>query len=456
MDSSTRLSNQPTRRDFLKAGAAAAAAVALPTIVPSSVFGAKAPSNRINMGCIGLGGMGTANMRAFLNNPEVQVLAVCDPVRASNEYGHWYRHGWNGPWLGRESGRQIVNDHYSKQTRSGTYKDCASFIDFREIVSRSDIDAVTVVTPDHWHAVISIAAANTGKHIYCEKPLTLTIDEGKAMVQAVRRNGVILQTGSHERSKPRTRLMCELVRNGYIGQLKQIEVRVGPNHRKAPEGASQPSPVPDWLDYNMWLGPAPWAAYHKDRCLYKFRFITDYSGGNLTNFGAHSIDMGQWGNGTDYTGPVEVEDLGSEFPKDGLFDVATKVHFRARYANGVEMICKTGHPTTFVRFHGTEGWIANNGRCQPGDLYRRNIGPHELRLYHSNDHHRNFIDCIKTGKDPAAPVEIGHRSATICHVGNIAMRLKKKLQWDPHKEEFVNDDEANRMLSKPMRAPWRL
>jgi len=395
-------------------------------------------------------------MRAFLNNQEVQILAVCDPVRASNEYGHWYRHGWNGNWFGRDSARQIVNDHYSEQSRSGNYQVCDSYVDFREITSRSDIDAVTVVTPDHWHAIISVAAANTGKHIYCEKPLTLTIDEGKAMVQAVRCNGVILQTGSHERSKPKSRLMCELVRNGYIGRLKQIEVRVGPNHRKAPTDAWQPNPVPEWLDYNMWLGPAPWAAYHKDRCLYKFRFLMDYSGGNLTNLGAHSIDLGQWGNGTDHTGPIEVEDLGGEFPKNGLFDVATKVNFRARYENGVELTCKTGHPTTFVRFHGTEGWISLDGRSQPAGLFKKNIGPHEIHLYHSINHHQNFIECIKNHKEPAAPVEVGHRSAIICHLGNIAMKLKRKLQWDPQKELFVNDEEANRMLSKPMRSPWRL
>jgi len=219
-------------------------------------------------------------------------------------------------------------------------------------------------------------------------------------------------------------------------------------------------PVPDWLDYDRWLGPAPWAPYHKDRCLYTFRFGLDYSGGQTTNLGAHSIDLVQWANGTDETGPVEVEDLGARFPQDGLFTTATHVHFRAQYANGVEMICKTqaGGP---LRFEGSDGWIQmqvdkNELTCAPESLKTSVIGPGEIHLYESNDHHRNFIDCIKSRGQTAAPVEIGHRSVTICHLGNIAMRLNRKLHWDPAAERFTDSDEANRMLSKPMRDPWHL
>ena len=448
-----------TRRRFLRA-AAGGGMLALPAVVPSSVFGAEAPSNRITMGCIGVGGMGTRNLRAFLTRSDVQILAACDPVRASNEYGHWFRNGWNGNWFGRESARKIVDDHYAGKKRSRRYRACTAHVDFREVIARDDIDAVTVVTPDHWHAVISIAAAKAGKDIYCEKPLTLTIAEGKAMVRAVRRYGTVLQTGSHRRSEALSRHMCELVRNGRLGRLQRVEVRVGPNHRTAPAGAWTPTPVPDWLDYDMWLGPAPLAAYHKDRCLYKFRFLWDYSGGNLTNLGAHSLDLVQWALGTDHTGPVEIEDQGGVFPTDGLFDVATDVRFRARYADGTELVCRTGMPDAYVRFVGADGWISYGSgqgcRAEPAALLKETIGPNEIHLYRSPNHYENFIDCVRTRTDPAAPVEAGHRSASVCHLGNIAMMLQRKVKWDPAAERFVGDDQANRLLARPLRGPWRL
>jgi predicted dehydrogenase len=436
--------------------ATATTAVAFPYVVPSSVFGANSPSNRITMGCIGLGGMGTNDMRQFMGYEDVQIVAVCDPVTGSREYGHWYKNGWKGNYLGRLPAKLIVEDHYTNKKPTPSFKGCAAYVDFRELLVRDDIDAVTVVTPDHWHAVISIMAAKTGKHIYCEKPMTLTIAEGRAMAEAVRCHGVVFQTGSHERSKLKTRFGCELVRNGRIGELKRIITPVGPNNRKPPPVPWKPMPVPKELDYDMWLGPAKWEPYHKDRCLYKFRFILDYSGGQTTNLGAHSLDMAQWGNGTDHTGPIEVEDLGGEFPKDGLFTTPTKIHFRALYANGVELICKTD-PKGWVgsRFEGTEGWV-QVGRFDtyPKSLKTSVIGPNEIHLYKSNDHHRNFIDCIKTRRETAAPVEVGHRSAAVCHLGNIAMMLKRKLQWDPEKEQFVNDEQANRLLDRPRRAPW--
>lgn len=447
------------RRNFLKTSAAAATAFAVPNIVPSTVFGANAPSNRITMGCIGVGGMGTRDMRAFLSKSEVQVVAVCDVVTGSREYGHWFKEGWQGDYLGREPARLIVNDHYSKQKRSGNYDGCAAYNDFRELIARDDIDAVTVVTPDHWHAIISIMAARTGKHIYCEKPMTLTIDEGKAMIKAVRENNVVFQLGSHERSNSESRFACQLVRNGRIGKLKRMFTVVGSNNKVAPPAAWVPSPIPEGFDYDMWLGPAPWAPYHKDRCLYNFRFGRDYSGGQTTNYGAHSIDMAQWGNDTELTGPIEVEDLGGEWPKDGLFNIATKVHFRALYKNGVELICKTGPEGVQVRFEGTEGWVQTGYAgfsCYPESLKDEAIGPNEIQLYDSSDHYQNLIDCIKTNRDTAATVEVGHRSTTVCHLGNIAMLLKRKLRWDPDAERFIGDDEANRMLSKPMRAPWSL
>lgn len=449
------------RRTFLKK--TAASTLALPTLIQSSALGragSVAPSERITMGFIGVGGMGTNNMRAFLAQDNVQVRAVCDVVEASNQYGHWYKKGWQGAWFGREPARHIVEDHYGRKTPAGTYKECSAYVDFQEIIARDDIDAVCITTPDHWHAIPAIMAATAGKDIYCEKPMSLTIAEGRAMVQAVRRYGSIFQTGTQRRSDQQYRFICELIRNGRLGKLQKALVAVGPNNKQAPPRDWEPMPIPKELDYDMWLGPAPWVPYHKDRCLYNFRFGLDYSGGQTTNLGAHGIDLVQWANGTDGTGPVEVEDLGGEFPTDGLFTTATKVHFRARYANGAELICRTQKDEIY-RFEGTDGWIqmpvySNQFTCHPESLKTTVIGPDEIHLYESNDHHRNFIDCIKNRGQTAAPVEVGHRSVSICHLGNIAMRLKQKLRWDPGAERFTNSDEANQMLSRPMRGPWRL
>jgi predicted dehydrogenase len=450
------------RRKFLRSTTATALGMlSFPYIVPSSVLGKAGntkPSSRITMGFIGVGGMGTNNMRAFLNQANVQVVAVCDVVKASDEYGHWYKKGWQGAWFGREPARKIVNDFYSRKKQSGGYNGCDAYNDFRNIITRDDIDAVCITTPDHWHAIPVIMAASTGKHIYCEKPMSLTISEGRTMIEAVRRHNVIFQTGTQRRSDQQFRFICELIRNGRIGRLKKILTTIGANNKEAPPSDWKPMPVPEWLDYNMWLGPAPWTAYHKDRCLYTFRFGLDYSGGQTTNLGAHAIDIAQWANGTDHTGPIEVEDMGGEFPKDGLFTTATKVHFRARYANDVELICKT-QPSGPLRFEGTDGWIQMQGgqfTCSPQSLKTSVIGPNEIHLYKSDDHHHNFIDCIKAHRDTAAPVEVGHRSVTICHLGNIAMTLKRKLKWDPEKECFINDEQANRMLSRSMRSPWHL
>ena len=450
------------RRMFLrKATSATLATTSLSYIVPASAMGKDGrvpPSNRITMGFIGVGGMGTNNMRAFLTQPDVQVVAVCDVTKASDEYGHWYKKGWQGAWFGREPARKIVDDHYARKNQSGQYKGCAAYTDFRDLLARNDIDAVCIATPDHWHAIPAIMAATAGKHIYCEKPLSLTITEGRAMAEAVRRHGVIFQTGTQRRSSQTYRFICELIRNGRIGRLKRAVAAIGSNNKEAPAGNWQPMPVPEWLDYDMWLGPAPWAPYHKDRCLYTFRFGLDYSGGQTTNLGAHAIDIVQWANGTDDTGPVEVKDLGGEFPVDGLFTTATKVHFSARYANGLELICKTqdGGP---LRLEGTEGSIQiqnDKPTFYPDSLKTSVIGPNEIHLYRSNDHHRNFIDCVQAHRETAAPVEIGHRSVTICHLGNIAMTLKGRLEWDPKKECFINNEQANRMLSRTMRSPWRL
>lgn len=454
--------SRTSRRTFIKS---AACAVAAPTVVPRSVFGANAPSNRINVGFIGLGNQSKIDLPAFLENEDVQVLAVCD-VNAGS-----YGYRVPGDFLGRQPGKQIVEKYYADKSPTGTYKGCGAYNDFRDLLSREDIDAVVITVPDHWHAVMTIAAAKAGKDIYCEKPLSLTVDDGKAMVKAVREHNRILQTGSQHRSNESIRRGCELVRNGRIGELKRIHTFIAENNFFGPGLDWKPMPVPKNFDYDMWLGPAPEAPYHEDRCLYKFRFIEDYSGGQTTNYGAHSLDLAQLGHGTELTGPIEFVDTGSKWPEPGsLFTTATKVAFHARYADGVILTCETRPPGFGARFEGSDGWVqvdSGGVHASPQSLLSSVIGPNEIHLPVAvpgkpvskydrvlPHHVRNFLDAVKTRQDPIEPVEVGHRTATICHLGNIAMKLKRKIQWDPESEQIVGDDEAAAMLNRPKREPW--
>lgn len=424
----TKKAKTISRREFLKGSAVAAGtAIAWPTIVPSSVFGAAAPSNRITIGCIGVGRKGSGNMKAFQGNSGAEVVAVCDV-----DAGY------------REKARQTAG----LDARS-TYRD------FRDLLARDDIDAVVVVTPDHWHVPISIAAVRAGKDVFCEKPLTLTIAEGRALADEVKRYARVFQTGSQQRSSDNFRFACELVRNGRIGKLHTVRVGIPGNNRTC-EPTWRPEPVPEGFDYDFWLGPAPWAPYHTQRCHYQFRFILDYSGGQVTNWGGHHLDIAQWGMGMDDSGPVEIFGEG-EFPKTGLFTTATKVYFEAKYANGVKLVCQTDGSNT--KFEGTDGWVdvSRGGlKTGPESLKNTTIGPNEIHLYESNDHNQNFLDCIKSRKDPITDAEIGHRTSTLCHLGNIAMLLGRKLKWDPKNERFTNDPAANSMVTRAMRAPWRL
>lgn len=455
---------RPSRRRFLQT----AAAVAAPVLLPGSVFGARAPGNRVNLGVIGMGNQSTIDVPAFLDLDDVQIVAVADVNTAS--------HGYRSPdqFLGRKPGQEKINAFYAKKNAAGSYKGCDAYNDFREILGRKDVDAVALIVPDHWHADMTVLAARAGKDIYCEKPLSLTVSDGQAMIQAVRKHKRVLQMGSHWRSSPGCRRAAELVRNGRIGQVKRVVAVLPPNNAVDPGPGWKPMPVPEGFDYDFWLGPAPKAPYHIDRCLYRFRFLLDYSGGQVTNFGTHAFNMLQWGLGTDDTTPVEFEDLGSEFPPKGsLFSTATKVHFRARYANGVELLCETRDPKDFgVLFEGTEGTVSFGYRgltTTPKELKDSEIKPNEIHLQVSNpdrkedkskyyvpDHVRDFIQAVKARKDPIEPVEIAHHMTNICHLGNIAMLLHRKVRWDPKKEQFLGDDQANRMLTRPHRAPWTL
>ena len=442
------------RRDFLRSSAALTiSALGGPYIVPNSVFGQNAPSKRITLGIIGCGNQSTVDLPQWLGNDDCQVVAVCDVNKAS------YGYKTEKQFLGREPQRDFVNQFYAKKTASGQYRGCDMHTDFRELLARKDIDAVAIITPDHWHAVMTVLAARAGKDIYCQKPMTLTIRQGREMIQAVRQNRCILQVGSQYRSMARIRRACELVRNGRLGKLRRVETYVAANNFSGPGPGWKEMPVPEGFDYDMWLGPAPKAPYHKDRCFYRFRFILDYSGGQTTNFGGHSNDVAHWAMGADETGPVEIEDMGAEFPPKGdLFDTPTKVAFRARYANGVTLECKTDPLNFGAKFEGSDGWLRVIGKgidCEPAGIKDSVIADTETRLPVSENHYRNFLDCVKSRKEPIEPVEVGHRTASLCHLGNLAMILRRKIRWDPVKEEIVGDAEAAKLLVRPLRAPWR-
>ncbi len=425
-----------SRRGFLKKSTGFAGAVGFPYLVRSSALGKAgtvAASERITIGFIGVGGHGRAvNLKNFLGNADSQAVAVCD-VETSH----------------MNIARDMVNKKYGN-------KDCATYKDFRKIIERDDIDAVMISTPDHWHVPISIMAAKAGKDIECEKP-TLTVEEGRILCETVKRYNRVFQWSTEDRSVDVYLRMCELVRNGRIGKVHTIRVEL-PSGPDTP-GDPTPMPVPDGFDYDMWLGPAPYAPYTKDRIHWNFRWIHDYSGGMLTDWGAHLLDGAQWGNDSEHTGPVEVDGKG-EFWREGLYNSAKEFKIEYKYADGVRLIVTSGTPS--LRFEGSEGWIGNHGwraklQAEPKSILDSVIGPNEIHLYTCRaGEQRNFLDCVKSRKDCYFPPEIGHRCFTIAHIGNISMLLGRKLKWDPDRERFINDEQANRMLSRWMRSPWRL
>lgn len=448
------------RRQFLKNAARSTAILSAPWIVPSSAFGKDgniAPSNRINMGCIGLGGQGTYNMRAFMNNPEVQILALCDVNKGSNDYDMLYQFK-DSTTAGLARAKEMVEEYYATNSQSGKFQGVHAYTDFRELLQRPDIDAVTVCTPDHWHGLISIAAAKAGKDIYCEKPLTNSVVEGRAVANAVNRYQRILQTGSHERSNHSVAYACELIYNGRIGKLHTIEVNMplDSNQTLPPQPIM---PVPPGLDYDFWLGPMPWVPYTRKRVHFWWRYILEYGGGEMTDRGAHILDIAQKGNQADDTGPVEFWGEG-ETPRDGLFNTFIKYKFSCTYANGVKIIGSSNTPRG-LKFIGTDGWIfihIHGGRLEanPTSLLREVIEPGEIHLTRSPGHHQDFLNSIRTRLQPMAPAEVGHRTASICHLLNIAMLTGQKLVWDPVIEQITNDPAANRLLIHPMRSPWQL
>jgi len=423
-----------TRRRFLQTSAGAAA---LPLIVSSSALGDenKRPANeRINLGFIGMGTQNRGHLGHFLGQADVQVVAVCDVDTTR-----------------RENAKKIVESKYAEKIKKGDYKGCAATIDFREILGRKDIDAVVIATPDHWHAIPVIEACQAGKDIYCEKPLSLTVVEAKAMLDATRKYNRVFQTGSQQRSGKEFRLACELVRSGRIGKLKTVNVSVGAPSKPCdlPEEMAEPG-----LDWDRWLGPAPKRPYNSvlsPRGVHNgfpnWRLYREYSGGMMTDWGAHHFDIAQWGLGMDESGPVEI--IPPEDPKamKGL---------RYIYANGVEVVHGPGGGVQFI---GSDGEITvNRGKLvsMPEKIIKEPLTEKDVHLFQSPGHQRDWLNCIRSRKRPLCDVEIGARSVTVCHLGNIAYWTNRKLRWDPTSWRIIDDAEASKWLDRERRDPWQL
>ncbi|NQT16368.1 MAG: Gfo/Idh/MocA family oxidoreductase, partial [Planctomycetes bacterium] len=393
-----------------------------------------AASERITVGFIGVGGHGIGrNLKMFLGQADAEPVALCDVDL-----------------------RQIPKALEVVRAKRGADFSCQTTQDWREVIARDDVDAVMISTADHWHVPMSVAAIRAGKDVICEKP-TLTIAQGRALADTVARYQAVFQTSTEDRSVQIYHRMAELVRNGRIGKLERILVQLPGGPGSA--GDPRPKPVPEGMDWDMWVGPAPWKPYRDGLHLNTWRGVRDYSGGRLTDWGAHQLDTAQWANDTERSGPVEVEGTGKRYEK-GLYDTYYDFHLKYRYANGVELhVDSTG---TGLRFEGTEGWVGNKSWRAPveassEEILSSVIGPDETQLFTClAGEHRNFLDCVKSRRDPYFPAEIGHRCCSVAHIGNIALDVGRKLRWDPEAEEFIDDEMANRLRSRAMREPWTI
>jgi len=435
------------RRSFLKKSVTGTLGLlGLPTVVSAHVLGLNGkvpPSDKINLASIGVGGMGTGHVRSFIGYDDVHYVGVCD-VRKEH----------------RDRAKNIIDEKYGNS-------DCVTYRDFRELLARKDIDAVVIATPEHWHTLIGLEAARQHKDMYYEKPLSLFFRECQAMRNAVNRYKVVFQHGTQQRSDERFRFAVELVRNGRIGDLKKIVIGSA-SYQPVPPQPEQP--VPEGLDYDFWLGPAPRKPYTELRCTRNFTLISDYSLGCLSGaWGIHHVDIAQWTMDADRTGPIEVIGTGI-IPEDGLYDTYWEFDVEHTYPNGVKLFhmdFRTAqkkeplytHQAMGMLFVGTEGWIqVRRGYidAEPKNLLRTVIGPDEIQLPRSNDHRRNFLNAVKTRREALCPIETAVRSDSVCHQADIAIRLGRKLFWDPDKEIFKNDPDANKYLTRPMRSPWHI
>lgn len=443
-----RTVNEISRRKFLKqATGTTVGALSFPYVVSSSALGKTgntAASNRITVGCVGVGPQGTAVMRNFLAQKDARVVAVCDVK--SNVL---------------QAAQELVNKHYGNTG-------CAAYNDFRKLLECNDIDVVLAATPDHWHVLVALAAVRAGKDVYLEKPMGLSFAQDQALRTAVHRHGRVFQFGTQQRSSRDFRFACELVLNGRIGKLHTINVW-SPGSSQG--GSPEPVPVPDWLDYDMWLGPAPYTPYTEDRCSNAlWWFISDYALGFIAGWGVHPLDIALWGGGEKVACPVQIEGKGI-WPTEGVCDTAMNWNIVCKYDSGVTMNF-TGDPfpeewknrygrTTShgTAFEGTDGWVhvdRSGINAHPKELLTTEFGPNETHLYQSSNHVRNLLDCVKSRADTICPIDVAVQADIICQISDIAIRLEQKLKWDPKIERFVNNDAANRRLSRPMRSPWTL
>jgi predicted dehydrogenase len=447
-----------SRRTFLKTWLGAAAAAGFPTILPSSVFGQLAPSNRINIGAIGVGRISRVHdLPGIWKYDQANIMAVCD-LDANRV----------------ELGKALINGYYSKKTGK-PYDGVTGYHHYRELLANKDIDAVVISTPDHQHAILAVDAVRAKKDVYLQKPASLTIAEGRCMSDRVTASGQILQIGSQQRSWKQFYRACELVRNGRIGEIKHVEIGL-PGDPAG--GDATPMPVPTGFQYDAWLGSTPEVAYTVDRVMPLKDFsrpgwlrMEQFGAGMITGWGAHHVDTAHWGMNTELTGPVEIWGT-AEFPTSGLWDVHGKFLTHARYANGITMDISGDFPNG-IKWYGTKGWIfvtrdemttptataGQSAKIEPlmasdPKILESVIGPNEVHLYQSDDQHGNWLECIKSRKAPTAPAEIGHRACSTCLLHHIAMKTNRHLHWDPAKERFINDDAANAMLSRPQRAPY--
>ena len=430
----------PSRRTFL-AGSAAAAAAA-PMFIPSSALGkdgATAPSERVVVATIGAGGMGRGNTSGFMRYDDCQVVAICDIDEGM-----------------RAKGIEHVNKHYDNS-------DCKGYKDYRELLQRNDIDAVCVATPDHWHALICIAAAEAGKDIYCQKPITHTFAEGRAVVAAVKKHNVVFQVGSQQRSSYQFRAAAELVRNGVLGKIQQVEIGLPTGHQK-PNGDPNPTDPPAGLDYDFYCGPALKLPYIPARSHFHWRWHLNFGGGQLMDWIGHHNDCTHWALDRDHSGPVEVVAAGFRYPDflvRQVYNSAWAYEVKCKYADGVETSISNQYPNG-IKFVGENGaWVfvsRSKYEASNPEWVKKGFDAGPKKVYESAEHHRNFLDGVKTRKECICPAETGHRSITPGHLGLVSEALgQRPLKWDPAKQEIVGDAEANELLNKAdMRAPWSL
>jgi predicted dehydrogenase len=450
------------RRTFLKSSTLAAAGLALPAALTSCVAPGRArvrrpaPSERITLGVIGFGTIAHGTVPNFLADPRVQIVAVADPVEDLPNYG--YQGERRG---GRLVGQKLIEDHYAEWQPQGGFKGCTPYEDFRDMIGREDLDAVYIATPDHWHCAAAVIAARKGKHIYGQKPLALTVGEGRRIARVVEDSGITWQTGAQQRSSIHFRTACEFVRNGRLGRIEHIKVGFSGGHRDWSGLASrnQPEPPPSGLNYDLWLGPAPKREYVPALLQLNWRHNFDFSGGLITDWGAHHLDIVQWALGTDDSGPVRIENVTATLPPPtDLYNTATDFAFDVVYASGIRVSVSNQNRNGLL-FTGENGKTIFVSRgileMKPEELRSEKIGESEIRLYESNLHERNFVDRIYDAKPTISPAEVGHRSITIAHLANIAIRLgRTSLRWDPIAERFPDDNAANQMLSRPMRRAY--